>query len=99
MLWRLSLALLLALSACSAHPLSGYLALNTDAADELMTRLKTVFLKVSDNNTICWRDAYGRGIGVPIYTCSGNAQDPDQSGLLCYPYCRTVRGLNFRFVQ
>jgi hypothetical protein len=31
----------------------------------------------------CWKEAYGRGVGVPISSCIGMEKD----GLLCYPYC------------
>jgi len=37
------------------------------------------------NSTMCWRNTYGRGVGVPIYACpSGQEKD----GLLCYPLCK-----------
>ena len=33
----------------------------------------------------CWKDAYGRGVGVPISACSDGLQ---KDAGLCYPYCR-----------
>ena len=34
---------------------------------------------------MCWKKAYGRGIGSPITTCAAGLE---QNGLLCYPYCK-----------
>jgi hypothetical protein len=34
----------------------------------------------------CWRHTYGRGAGYPLSACP--ADNPDKSGLLCYPKCR-----------
>lgn len=36
------------------------------------------------NRTFCWRDSYGRGVGVPVSQC---APTRDQIGLLCYTKC------------
>eukprot|EP00470_Lotharella_oceanica_P016911 CAMPEP_0170198638 /NCGR_PEP_ID=MMETSP0040_2-20121228/68887_1 /TAXON_ID=641309 /ORGANISM="Lotharella oceanica, Strain CCMP622" /LENGTH=228 /DNA_ID=CAMNT_0010448659 /DNA_START=28 /DNA_END=714 /DNA_ORIENTATION=+ len=38
------------------------------------------------NDTVCWKDSYGRGVGKPIHTCQ---DDFEKSGALCYPKCRT----------
>jgi len=34
---------------------------------------------------VCWKDAYGRGVGKPVHSCKSNLED---SGALCYPHCR-----------
>lgn len=36
------------------------------------------------NRTFCWRDSYGRGVGVPVTECSGTRV---KIGLLCYTKC------------
>ena len=37
------------------------------------------------NETVCWKDSYGRGVGKPIHACDPNGPNPDKSGALCYP--------------
>jgi len=34
----------------------------------------------------CWKNSYGRGVGVPVSTCRS---DQDKDGALCYPKCST----------
>ncbi|CDW85993.1 UNKNOWN [Stylonychia lemnae] len=38
------------------------------------------------NASSCWQDAYGRGVGEVITTCSNGLQ---KDGALCYPYCNS----------
>ena len=33
----------------------------------------------------CWKNSYGRGVGLPISTCPA---DLERNGLLCYPICK-----------
>jgi hypothetical protein len=37
----------------------------------------------------CYRQSYGRGVGVPLSTCDANQQ---KNGLLCYPDCKAGYG-------
>ena len=37
-------------------------------------------------NSQCWKDSYGRGVGVPVSSCSSGY---DKDGALCYPSCRS----------
>jgi len=37
----------------------------------------------------CYRQSYGRGVGVPLSTCSSNQQ---KNGALCYPECKSGYG-------
>jgi hypothetical protein len=39
----------------------------------------------SDRQPYCYRDSYGRGVGVPVSSC---ASDRDKDGALCYPKCK-----------
>ena len=41
-------------------------------------------LPVIAQDTFCWRDNYGRGVGEPLSECGS---DQEKSGLLCYPGC------------
>ena len=36
--------------------------------------------------SFCWRRTYGRGVGYPLNACPPD--QPDKSGLLCYPKCQ-----------
>eukprot|EP00128_Syssomonas_multiformis_P004346 Colp12_sorted_trinity150504_noHs@26778 len=38
------------------------------------------------NDTACWKSSYGRGVGKPVDSCPSD--NPDKSGLLCYPNCQ-----------
>jgi len=39
-----------------------------------------------DNNTVCWKDSYGRGVGTVPTSC--NAGHENDAGL-CYPVCQS----------
>lgn len=39
-------------------------------------------LKIADSSSVCWKEAYGRGVGTVPSTCG---DDQVKSGLLCYP--------------
>jgi hypothetical protein len=39
---------------------------------------------LTDQASFCWKNSYGRGVGVPLSTC---ASDKDKIGLLCYSKC------------
>lgn len=38
----------------------------------------------NNQSTFCWKDSYGRGVGVPLSTCPSTK---DKIGLLCYTKC------------
>jgi hypothetical protein len=38
----------------------------------------------AQGDTFCWRDNYGRGVGVPLSVCGAGQE---RNGLLCYPQC------------
>jgi hypothetical protein len=44
--------------------------------------------KVNANNSICYKQSYGRGVGVPLSTCSDKYY-VERDGALCYPKCKT----------
>ncbi|MBN1382317.1 MAG: hypothetical protein JXA41_11625 [Deltaproteobacteria bacterium] len=39
------------------------------------------------NQPYCWRQSYGRGIGVPVSACP---KGQEKDGLLCYPTCESI---------
>ena len=40
---------------------------------------------VAAQNSNCWKDAYGRGVGKVITACR---EGQEKNGALCYPICR-----------
>ncbi|CAF1468814.1 unnamed protein product [Rotaria sp. Silwood1] len=73
--------------------LRSYLTNDTDIFD-----MELLYTDVSPNVEIiahelfrkyqpfCWRRTYGRGVGHPLNACP--TDQPDKSGLLCYPKCQ-----------
>jgi len=57
---------------------------NSTTIQDILEHIKDV-VPGDVNSTVCWRDTYGRGVGIPINAC-----DPgfDKDGLLCYPSCK-----------
>jgi len=61
--------------------------LSATVLEEIFKGLKLQAASASNAGTrSCWKDAYGRGVGVPISACGNNLQ---KDGLLCYPYCKS----------
>ena len=55
--------------------------------DFVQAKVLPAFLPTAsaNNETVCWKDSYGRGVGRPIHACDPNSGNPDKSGALCYP--------------
>lgn len=53
--------------------------------EDVMGFIRTNHLHAS-NSTVCWRDTYGRGVGVPISSCPSSTE---KDGALCYPLCES----------
>ncbi len=67
--------------------------LSTPAISQNTSNIRQKFLDhfSSDNSVAssnqqerCWKQSYGRGVGVPISSCPEGKED--DAGL-CYPYC------------
>ena len=43
--------------------------------------------KVNAANSICYKQSYGRGAGVPLSTCRDEYYN-QRDGALCYPECK-----------
>ena len=57
------------------------------SAHVMQAKILPSFLSAASamNETVCWKDSYGRGVGKPIHACDPNGPNPDKSGALCYP--------------
>jgi len=68
---------------------SGYFyenALDKFAADLKALGLEKGLLGAASNDTVCWKNTYGRGVGNPVTACASGLQ---RDGFLCYPYCKS----------
>ena len=43
--------------------------------------------EAANSAPVCWKAAYGRGVGKPISSCDAS-KGLEKSGALCYPFCK-----------
>src|ERR1700727_302404 len=76
-----------ALAAAAATPAAPQPALSQPALKAVMTWIGERV--AASQQPFCYKQSYGRGVGVPLSTCPSNQQ---QNGALCYPECKAGYG-------